>query len=186
MSQVKLILTESVHSLGEAGDLVTVKPGYARNFLLAQGKAMLATETRVKEFEHHQRILAEKVAKEMKDFEVAKKHLEGVTLEVSALAGAEGKLFGSVTSARIGELLAEKGFEIDRRRITLSDPIRALGEHAVPIKLHRDVVATVKLIVTADETAVASPDGEDEDPDDRADRAEAELDRENEDETDAS
>ena len=124
MSQVKLILTESVHSLGEAGDLVTVKPGYARNFLLAQGKALIATETRVKEFEHHKRVLAEKVAKEMKDFEVAKKHLEGVTLEVSAHAGAEGKLFGSVTSARIGDLLAEKGFEIDRRRITLSSAPR--------------------------------------------------------------
>jgi len=186
MSQVRLILTESVHSLGEAGDLVSVKPGYARNYLLPQGKAMLATETRVKEFEHHKRVLAEKIAKKMKDFVVAKQHLESITLEVSAHAGAEGKLFGSVTSVRIGELLAERGFEIDRRRISLSDPIKMLGEHAVPIKLHRDVVATVKLVVSADDTAVASPDGDDEDSDDRAERRRAESEGENADEADAS
>jgi len=91
-----------------------------------------------------------------------------------------------VTSVRIGELLAERGFEIDRRRITLSDPIKMLGEHDVPIKLHRDVVANVKLIVSADDSVVVAPDGDDEDSDDRVARREAELDRENEDESDAS
>ena len=159
MSHVKLILRESVHALGEAGDLVSVKPGYARNYLIPQGKAILATESRVKEVEHHKRVVSEKVAREMKDLHALKDRLEALTLEVSARAGGEGKLFGSVTSARIGELLAEKGYEIDRRRIDLGDPIKEVGEHAVPIKLHRDVVASVKISVHAEGEKVALPDG---------------------------
>ena len=164
MSHVKLILRESVHALGEAGDLVSVKPGYARNYLIPQGKAILATESRVKEVEHHKRVVSEKVAREMKDLHALKDRLEALTLEVSARAGGEGKLFGSVTSARIGELLAEKGYEIDRRRIDLGDPIKEVGEHAVPIKLHRDVVASVKLSVHAEGEEVALPDGNEAEP----------------------
>jgi len=159
VSQVKLILRESVHALGEAGDLVSVKPGYARNYLIPKGKAILATESRVKEMEHHQRVVSEKVAREMKDLRVLKDHLEALTLEVIARAGAEGKLFGSVTSARIAELLAEKGYEIDRRRIDLGDPIKEVGEHAVPIKLHREIVASVKISVRAEGGEAALPDG---------------------------
>ena len=159
MSHVKLILKESVHALGEAGDLVSVKPGYARNYLISQGKAILATESRVKEVEHYKRVVSEKVAREMKDLHALKDRLEALTLEVNARAGGEGKLFGSVTSARIGELLAEKGYEIDRRRIDLGEPIKEVGEHAVPIKLHRDVVASVKLSVHAEGEEAALPDG---------------------------
>jgi large subunit ribosomal protein L9 len=164
VSHVKLILKESVHALGEAGDLVSVKPGYARNYLIPQGKAILATESRVKELEHHQRVVAEKVAREMKDLNALKERLEGLALEVSARAGEEGKLFGSVTSARIGELLAEKGYEIDRRRIELGDPIKEVGEHAVPIKLHREIVASVKLTVHAEGEEAAIPDGDEAEP----------------------
>ena len=164
MSHVKLILKESVHALGEAGDLVSVKPGYARNYLIPQGKAILATESRVKEVEHHKRVVSEKVAREMKDLHALKDRLEALTLEVSARAGGEGKLFGSVTSARIGELLAEKGYEIDRRRIDLGDPIKEVGEHAVPIKLHREVVASVKLSVHAEGEEASLPDGDDAEP----------------------
>ncbi len=160
MRHVKLILKESVHALGEAGDLVSVKPGYARNYLIPQGKAILATESRVKEMEHHQRVVAEKVAREMKDLRALKERLDALRLEVSARAGEEGKLFGSVTSARIGELLAEKGYEIDRRRIELGDPIKEVGEHTVPIKLHREVVANVKVSVHAEGEEVALPDGD--------------------------
>ena len=160
MSQVKLILRESVHALGEAGDLVSVKPGYARNCLIPKGKAILATESRVKEVEHHKRVVSEKVAREMKDLHALKDRLEALTLEVRARAGGEGKLFGSVTSTRIGELLAEKGYEIDRRRIDLGDPIKEVGEHAVPIKLHREVVASVKISVHAEGEEAAVPDGD--------------------------
>ncbi len=150
MSQVKLILTESVHSLGEAGDLVSVKPGFARNFLLPQDKAILATESRVKELEHHKRIGAEKAAKELKDLEAAKQQLEAIHIEISARAGEEGKLFGSVTSAQIAEQLAEKGFVIDRRRIELKDSIKEVGEHTVPVKLHREIVAHLVVSVVGE------------------------------------
>src|SRR5574342_472359 len=103
MSSVKLILKESVHNLGEAGDVVSVKPGYARNYLLPQGKAIPATESRVRELEHHRRILAEKAAKELKDLRSRKDQIEALTLEISARAGEGGRLFGSVTSAQIAE-----------------------------------------------------------------------------------
>jgi len=150
MSQVKLILTESVHSLGEAGDLVSVKPGFARNFLLPQKKAILATESRVNELEHNKRRVAEKAALALKDLNAAKAKLDAVRIEVTARAGEEGKLFGSVTSAQIAERLNEQGFEIDRRRIELKDPIKELGEHSVAVKLHREINASITVVVSAD------------------------------------
>ena len=153
MSGVKLILTQSVHNLGEAGDVVSVKPGYARNFLLPQGKAIPATESRVKELEHHRRIVAEKAAKELKDLRGRKDQLEAQVLEISARAGEGGRLFGSVTTAQIAEALAARGLEVDRRRIELREPIKQVGEHRVPVKLHREVVAHIKLEVVAVEGA---------------------------------
>ena len=150
MSQVKLILTESVHSLGEPGDLVTVKPGYARNFLLPQGKAILATDSRVKELEHHKRIVEEKAAREMTNLNAAKERLDAIRIEITARAGEEGKLFGSVTTAQIAELLAAQGFEIDRRRIELKDPIKETGEHPVAVKLHREIVASITVKVVGE------------------------------------
>ena len=164
MSQVKLILKESVHNLGEAGDVVSVKPGYARNYLLPQGKAIPATESRVRELEHHRRILAEKAAKELKDLRGRKDQLEALTLEISARAGEGGRLFGSVTSAQIAELLAARGVEVDRRRIELREPIKQVGEHAVPVKLHREVVARIKLKVVAVE---AAPEADEEEAEPR-------------------
>jgi large subunit ribosomal protein L9 len=151
MRHVKLILREAIPSLGEAGDLVQVKVGYARNYLLPKGKAVLATEGRVRELEHHRRVVMEKVAKELKDLEALRDRLQSVALAVSARAGDEGRLFGSVTAAQIADLLAEKGFEIDRRKIALDEPIKELGEHSVPIRLHRDVTAEVRLAVSPEE-----------------------------------
>ncbi len=149
MSQVKLILREEIHRLGDAGDVVSVKPGYARNFLLPQGKAVLATRGRVKEIEHQQRIIVDKLAKEMKDFEALKTRLENVVLEFDAQVGEEGKLFGSVTALQLADQLAEKGQKVDRRKITLAEPIRSVGEHTVSIRLRSDVVANLKVIVRA-------------------------------------
>jgi large subunit ribosomal protein L9 len=151
MAQVKLILREDVPKLGNAGEVVSVKPGYARNFLLPQGKAALASQAKVKELEHHKRLIAEKVARELKDLSAARDRLEQLQLEVAAQAGEEGRLFGSVTAMQIAELIGEKGIEIDRRKIELAEPIKEVGEHSVPIKLHREVVANVKLKVTAAE-----------------------------------
>jgi large subunit ribosomal protein L9 len=148
---VKVILRESVPSLGEAGDVVGVKPGFARNFLIPQGKAIVASEARVREVEHHKRVVAEKVAREMKALESVRKRLESLELEVSARVGEEGKLFGSVTAAAIAELLAEKGYEVDRRKISLDEPIKEVGEHRVAIRLHRDLVAQIRVKVSAGE-----------------------------------
>jgi large subunit ribosomal protein L9 len=180
MSQVKLILKESVHSLGEAGDLVSVKPGFARNYLLPQGKAILATASKVRELEHHKRIVAEKAAKALANLQETKKALEALEVELSARAGEEGKLFGSVTSVQIAEKLAEKGFEIDRRRIELKDSIKELGEHAVPVKLHREVTARIKVVVVSE--GGPPPEARDtlEDPDDREDRRRQRDDEEDE------
>jgi large subunit ribosomal protein L9 len=181
MSQVKLILTEPVHSLGEAGDLVTVKPGFARNFLLPQGKAILATALRVKELEHNQRIVAEKAALALKDLNAAKAKLDQVKIEVTARAGSEGKLFGSVTTSQIAERLGEQGFEIDRRRIDLKEPIKEVGEHDVPIKLHREIQARIKLIVIADGTPAPEDTVDAEDMDDREDRRRRDDERDDDD-----
>lgn len=147
MRHVKLILTDSVAGLGEAGDLVDVKVGFARNYLLPKQKAILATESKVRELEHHKRVVTEKVAKEMKSLEAVRGRLQSTALEVTARVGDEGRLFGSVTAAQIVELLAEKGFEIERRRIVLEEPIKEAGEHRVSIRLHRDVIAEVALTV---------------------------------------
>jgi large subunit ribosomal protein L9 len=149
MAQVKIILREDVHGLGDAGSVVSVRPGYARNFLLPEGKAILATESSVKELEHHQRAISEKVAKEMKSHRALKDRLEGLRLTIAAQVGEEGKLFGSVTSREIAELIAAQGVELDRRKIDLVEPIRAAGSHSVPVRLHKDVIAQVKLEVTA-------------------------------------
>jgi large subunit ribosomal protein L9 len=151
MAQVKLILKDDVANLGLAGDLVSVKPGFARNYLLPQGKAIPATESRMRELEHHRRIIAENVEKERRTLEAERSKLEGVVLEVTANVGEEGKLFGSVTSAQVAELLAEKGFKVDRRKIALDEPIKEAGEHLVPIRLHRELVAHVKVKVSAAE-----------------------------------
>lgn len=151
MGQVKLILRESMPSLGEAGDLVSVKPGYARNYLIPQGKALFATESNVQEFEHHKRVVAGKVAKDLKELGAVKARIESLSLEVKARVGEEGKLFGSVTALQIAELLGESGVEVDRRRIELAEPIRQEGEHSVGVKLHRDLVAQLKLRVVPEE-----------------------------------
>ncbi len=147
MRHVKLILRESIPSLGEAGDQVEVKVGFARNYLLPQRKAIRATEGRIREIEHHRRVVRENLAKEIQTFENLRHRLQSTPLEVSARVGEEGKLFGSVTSAQIVQLLAEKGFEIDRRKIALDEPIKEAGEHRVSIRLHPDVIAQVAVTV---------------------------------------
>ena len=150
MRQVKVILREAVLGLGEAGDLVGVKVGYARNFLLPQGKALLATDSKVHELEHHKRVVMEKAARDLKDLKALCDRLESVALEVTARVGEEGKLFGSITTAHIEELLAEKGYPIDRRKITLSEPLREIGDHVVPIRLQSDITANVALKISAE------------------------------------
>ncbi|MGH7338477.1 MAG: 50S ribosomal protein L9 [Myxococcota bacterium] len=165
MANVKLILVESIHRLGEAGDLVSVKPGFARNFLLPQGKALLATESRVKEFEHKRRIAEEKAAKEQKDLEAVKQRIEALKIEIGARAGESGKLFGSVTAAQIADKIAAAGLTVDRRRIDLREPIKEVGEHKVAVKLLRELVAQLSVTVVAE----GGPSPEDETPEEEVD-----------------
>jgi large subunit ribosomal protein L9 len=149
MAQVKVILREDIPRLGDAGEVVSVRPGFARNFLLPQGKAILATESTVKALDHHQRVIAERLSREKKTLEGEKARIEAIQLEVAVQVGEEGKLFGSVTAAQIAELLAAQGVSVDRRKIELGEPIKEVGEHRVPLRLHREVVAQVRLNVRA-------------------------------------
>ena len=149
MGMVQVILSEDVHALGDAGDIVSVKPGFARNYLIPQGKAMIATAERVNEVEHQKRVINEKLAKELSDLNAVKAKLHGMKLETVAQAGEEGKLFGSVTAANLAELIAEQGLEVDKRKIQLSEPIKTVGEHTVAVRLRSDVMADFKVTVLA-------------------------------------
>jgi len=151
MSAVKLILREDVSKVGSAGDLVSVKAGYARNFLVPNGKAIFATESSVKMLEHDRRVIADRLAKDLKDLRATSHKLKSMVIEVQRRAGEDGKLFGSVTSQNIAELIAAKGVTLDRRKIQLPDSIKDVGEHTIEIKLHSEVVSSVKLIVSLEE-----------------------------------
>ena len=144
---MEVILRQSVDSLGHPGDVVTVSPGYARNYLLPRGIAYAATEGNKK------RIAQEKARLEAAESErrgaaedVAKK-LEEVSITFSARVGDEGKLFGSVTTADIAQQLEAQGFAIEKRQIDLHEPIKALGVYRVPIRLHADVRPEIKVWV---------------------------------------
>jgi len=151
MSQVQLILREDVSKLGAAGELVSVKPGYARNYLLPRGLATVATSSRIKELEHNRRVIEDKLARQLKDVNALRHRLLATPLSFEAQAGEEGKLFGSITSQNIADQLAEKGYAVDRRKISLDEPLKTLGEHEIDIKLHHEVTATIKVTITAAE-----------------------------------
>ena len=148
---MKVILNETVQGLGNIGELVNVKPGYARNFLLPRKLAVVADEKNVKEFEHQKRQAERKLEKVTKEAELVKAQVEKVSCVVSHRAGEEGKLFGSVTNIELAEKLAAAGLEIDRKNIVLTEPIKTLGEHEVPVKLDAGVIATLKVVVEASE-----------------------------------
>ena len=144
---MKIILVEDVPALGKMGDLVKVAGGYGRNFLIPQGKAIQATTQNMKILEHQTKQLKEKVDKIKREAEKMAKRIEAVSCTVTKPAGEEEKLFGSVTSMDIAESLRVDGIEIDRRKIILDEPIKTLGIYTIPIKLHPEVTAHVKVWV---------------------------------------
>lgn len=148
---VNIILQENVDGLGVIGDQVTVKPGYARNYLVPKGLAMVANERNVKELEHQKRQLTRKLEKATKDAEAIKARVEKVVCEFTQRASEEGKLFGSVTSMDLETKLQDAGLEIDRKKIQLVEPIKSLGEHVVNVKLDAGVVAELKVVVAAED-----------------------------------
>lgn len=147
---IELILREDVPSLGKAGDLVRVKPGYARNFLLPRHLAFEATEGNKKRIAGEAKARAAREATERGEAEALAARLAALTLAFTAKAGEDGKLFGSVTASDIAEQLEANGFTIDKRKVELEHPLKELGFHTVPVKLHHDVHAEVKVTVAAE------------------------------------
>lgn len=147
MAIMELLLREDVENLGARGDLVKVKAGFGRNYLLPQGLAIQATPSNIKQIETQRRALLKKAAVEKDAATGQAGLLAGVTLQFARKVGDHGLLYGSVTSMDVAEGLKAQGYEIERRRIQLRDPIKETGEYEVPIKLHREVTATVKVVV---------------------------------------
>ena len=150
-----IILTENVKGLGTIGEVVKVKPGYGRNYLVPQGLAVEANDRNINEMEHHKRQLSHKAEKLSKEAADVKARIEAIECSFVHKASEEGKLFGSVTSMEIAEALAAKGVEIDRRKIILDQPIKDLGEHEVEIKLNAGANAIVKVNVLSEDAAEA-------------------------------
>ncbi|HKS79930.1 MAG TPA: 50S ribosomal protein L9 [Candidatus Acidoferrales bacterium] len=148
---MKLILQEDVEKLGTRGQLVDVTEGYARNFLLPRKLGLEATPGNMKRLEKMRAAFAKKEAVERGDAQKLAEMLAGVSLALTRKAGENDQLFGSVTSADISEALAAQGYTIDKRKISLENPIKLVGEYEVPVKLHREIVANVKLAVKKEE-----------------------------------
>lgn len=144
---MEIILKEDVSSLGKAGDVVKVKKGYARNFLLPQGKAIVADPNNVKSLEHHRRVVAGKQAKLKKESESLATKMESLSITIAKDVGEQDKLFGSVTAKDIAEALRKENLVIDRKQIHLEAPIKQIGVSEVKVRLHPEVVATLKVWV---------------------------------------
>jgi large subunit ribosomal protein L9 len=147
---MEVILREHVDNLGKRGDLVKVADGYARNYLLPRKMALLATEGNKKVIEREKVKFDAKEAEEKKIAEAMAERMAAVEVEISRKVGETQALYGSVTSSDIAEALAAKGFDIDRRKLQLAEPIKHLGESQVPVKLHREVTAHVTVKVVAE------------------------------------
>jgi large subunit ribosomal protein L9 len=146
---MEIILVEEMPNLGEVGDIVSVKSGYARNFLFPRGIAIPANERQKRRVAHDRQQLEACVSKLREAASSEADKLSKVSLTIEKAAGENGKLFGSVTTMEVEAMLRAQGFEIDRRRIVLGEPIKALGESTIEIKLHRDVRANIKVSVVA-------------------------------------
>ncbi len=150
MKHVKVILRQDVPSLGSEGDIVGVKAGYARNYLLPQGLAFEATSAALKQIEEDRRRAEVRAKRDYLEARRRAAQLEGVSLTFHARAGEEGKLFGSITSADVADRLNEQqglDFQVDRRQVVLEEPIKALGVFAVPVRLHHEVAPEIKVWV---------------------------------------
>ncbi len=144
---MKVILQETLEGVGHLGDLINVADGFARNYLLPRRKAVEADGRSIKAFEHVKRVAAEKAKREKLEIESYAKKVSTIALTIEAQVGKDDKMFGSVTAKDIAEGLAAQGVTVDRRKIQLAQPIKELGTVTVPIKMPRDVVATVTVCV---------------------------------------
>jgi len=147
---MKLILREDVENLGRGGDVVDVKPGYGRNFLLPRGLAVTANPKNLREIEHQKSVASAKAAKLKASAAAVAKRLSETPVTLKRKVGEQDKLFGSVTALDIAEALAARGLQIDRRSIELAEPIKTIGEFEVSVKLHHDIVGKAKVKVEAE------------------------------------
>ncbi len=159
---MEVILREDIQKLGSKGDIVTVKDGYARNYLLPQKLALLATTGTRKQVAEMKAAAARKDASQKSAAETLAEQMSAVELTFTVKAGESDQLFGSVTSMDIAEALEAKGFSIDRRKVELAEPIRTLGEYTVPVRIHREVAASVKLQVVREEGEQEGQAGQEE------------------------
>ncbi len=147
---MEVILRQDVASLGKAGDLVKVKPGYARNYLLPHGLAYEATAGNKQRIAAESKARAARTAADRQEAVAQAARLNGVSLTLSRKAGEGDRLFGSITAQDVADALAAQGQTVDKRRIELEHPIKTVGQHAVPVRLHHDVTAEVRLTVVAE------------------------------------
>ncbi|MFH2132207.1 MAG: 50S ribosomal protein L9 [bacterium] len=159
---MKVILKEDVFKLGSLGDEVEVKRGFARNFLIPQGKALPLTRENVKQISHQRSILAKNRADAIAKAQNFARQLEATEIIFTMKSGDSGKLFGSVTQKHIYDALVEKGIDLDRKQLNLSNPIKTLGKHVLPVKLHTEVHVdlVVKVVAESDESTEAPAEGE--------------------------
>jgi large subunit ribosomal protein L9 len=144
---MEVILREDIANLGKIGEIVRVRDGYARNYLLPRGLVLTANKKNLKTFEHQKKIVADQKQRILRQAQAVSDQLAGVSVTIPMRAGEEGKLFGSVTNIHIEKALKSKGLEIDRRKIYLDAPIRALGDFEVPVRLTADLTVTIKVSV---------------------------------------
>ena len=147
-TQIKVLLKNDVPSLGSGGEIVRVRPGFARNFLLPRGLAVPATAGNLARVEDLKRQVASQTKQELEQANAAAAQIAGVSVSIARAIGDEGKMYGSVTTKDIEDAFATAGVKLDRKKIALAEPIKTLGSFEVPIKLHANVTATLKVTVT--------------------------------------
>jgi large subunit ribosomal protein L9 len=147
---MKIVLIDEVENLGSAGDVVVVKDGYGRNFLIPQGKAVVATKGAIKAVEENNRQAGKKREAALKVSKDLADKLTATSITVSVTAGEDGKIFGTVTTQHVADALTEKGFDVDRKKITIED-VKALGEYVATVQVQGDIKAEVKVWVVKSE-----------------------------------
>lgn len=144
---MRIILREEVHNLGKGGDVVSVRPGYGRNYLIPMGLAVPATDRNVKQVEHQKKIISARNAKLLKDSQAVADKVAGLSVRIERQAGEGGKLFGSVNTRDIEEAVKAMGVTIDRKKLVIENPIKTTGEYTVDLKLGQGVVGKLKLTI---------------------------------------
>ena len=148
---MEVILKEDIINVGKIGEVVRVRDGYARNYLLPRGLVLVANKKNLKTFEHQKKVVADQKQKIIRQAQTVGDQLAGTALVISMKAGEEGRLFGSVTNMQIEKALKAKGLNVDRRKIHLEEPIKSVGEYEIPIRLAADLTVPLKVSVVAED-----------------------------------